>query len=186
MCQHSPPCIRPGGILWGGIPWESSCTPSPRLNGYETEIRVCQALVPFEMYQSIYITKAVERAYTTLNTATTKTFKVWHHQDKSYMQTLILPSLASIISEAIAWISLKFLPRGHTLGHVLKFWKQKLGILLRIFSFSLTWDTMGAKTSKRYSSLKSLLKLFKTFPKFLLRCPHKSTVWDFLNLEFRF
>ncbi len=38
---------------------------------------------------------------------------------------------------------------------------------------------MGAKTSKRYSSLKSLLNPFKFFPKFLLSGPHKITVLDF-------
>ncbi len=38
---------------------------------------------------------------------------------------------------------------------------------------------MGAKTSKRYSSLKSLLGPFKLFLKFLLSGPHKSTVLDF-------
>ncbi len=37
-------------------------------------------------------------------------------------------------------------------------------------SFSLTWDPMGAKISKRYSSLKSLLK---TFLNFLLSGPYK-------------
>ncbi len=34
------------------------------------------------------------------------------------------------------------------------------------FWFSLTWDPMGAKTSKRYSSLKSLLNPFKLFCEF--------------------
>ncbi len=43
---------------------------------------------------------------------------------------------------------------------------------------------MGAKTSKRYSSLKSLLNPFKLFLKFLLSGPHKSTVLDFWNFEF--
>ena len=52
------------------------------------------------------------------------------------------------------------------------------------FSFSLTGDPMGAKISKRYSSLKLLLNLFKLFLKFLLSCPHKSTVLDFWNFEF--
>ncbi len=43
---------------------------------------------------------------------------------------------------------------------------------------------MGAKTSKRYSSLKSLLNPFKLLLKFLLSGPHKSTVLDFWNLGF--
>ncbi len=48
-------------------------------------------------------------------------------------------------------------------------------------SFSLTWDPMEAKTSKRYSSLKSLLSPFKLFLNFLLSGPDKSTVLDFWN-----
>ncbi len=43
---------------------------------------------------------------------------------------------------------------------------------------------MGGKTSKRYSSLKSLLNPFKLFLNFLLSLPDKSTAVDFLNLEF--
>ncbi len=38
---------------------------------------------------------------------------------------------------------------------------------------------MGAKTSKRYSSLKSLLNPFKLFLKFRLNGPHNSTVLYF-------
>ncbi len=38
---------------------------------------------------------------------------------------------------------------------------------------------MGAKPSKRYSSLKKLLNLFKLFLNFLLSGAHKSTVSDF-------
>ncbi len=41
---------------------------------------------------------------------------------------------------------------------------------------------MAAKTSKRYSSMKSLLNPFKLFLKFLLSGPHKST-GIFLNFE---
>ncbi len=43
---------------------------------------------------------------------------------------------------------------------------------------------MGAKISKRYSSLKSLLNPSKLFLKFLLSGLHKSTVLDFSNFEF--
>ncbi len=43
---------------------------------------------------------------------------------------------------------------------------------------------MGAKTSKRYSSLKSLLNIYKLFLNFLLSGIHKSTVLDFWNVEF--
>ncbi len=38
---------------------------------------------------------------------------------------------------------------------------------------------MGAKTSKRYPSLKALLNPFELFLIFLLICPNKSTVLDF-------
>ncbi len=38
---------------------------------------------------------------------------------------------------------------------------------------------MGGKTSKRYSTLKSLLNPFKLFLNFLLSGPHKSAVLDF-------
>ncbi len=52
-------------------------------------------------------------------------------------------------------------------------------IFYEYFSFSLTWDPMGAKSSKNYFSLKSLLNPFKLFLNFLLIGPHKSTVLDF-------
>ncbi len=38
---------------------------------------------------------------------------------------------------------------------------------------------MGVKTSKRYSSLKSLLNLFDMFLNFLINGPRKGTVLDF-------
>ena len=61
---------------------------------------------------------------------------------------------------------------------ILSFWFFTI-----FFSFSLTWDPMGANTSKRYSSLKSLLNPFKLDLKFLLCGPHKTTVLDFWNFE---
>ncbi len=39
----------------------------------------------------------------------------------------------------------------------------KIEILMIFFSLSLTWDPMGAKPSKGYSSLKSVLSLFIFF-----------------------
>ncbi len=48
----------------------------------------------------------------------------------------------------------------------------------------ITWDSMVANTSKRYSSLKSLLNPFKLLLKFLFSGPHKSTLLDFSNVEF--
>ena len=47
---------------------------------------------------------------------------------------------------------------------LLKFWVYDFSRLF--FSLSLTWDPIGAKTSKCYSYLKSLSNLFKPFPKF--------------------
>ncbi len=47
------------------------------------------------------------------------------------------------------------------------------------FVVSLTWTPVGAKTSKRYPSLKLLLNPFKLLLNFLLSGPHKSTVLDF-------
>ncbi len=52
-------------------------------------------------------------------------------------------------------------------------------IFKEYFSFSLRCDPMGAKTSKRYSSLKSLLNPLKLFLNFVLSGPHKSAVLDF-------
>ena len=45
--------------------------------------------------------------------------------------------------------------------------KMHFQIFRNFFSFSLIWDPMGAKTSKLYSSIKSLLNLFKLFLNFL-------------------
>ncbi len=66
--------------------------------------------------------------------------------------------------------------RGDTGAIAAKSWCRSAGCR---FSFSLIWDPMGAKTSKRYFSLKSLLNSFKLVVKFLLSGPHKSTVLDF-------
>ncbi len=65
------------------------------------------------------------------------------------------------------------------------FWENKTRFLI----FSDLWlalDPTGAKISKRYSSLKSPLNLFKLFLNFLLRGPHKSTVLDYWNLSLQF
>ncbi len=55
-------------------------------------------------------------------------------------------------------------------------------------SFSLAWDPMGAKISKRYSSLKSLLNLFKTISGFYsqrfsqIYCFEIVNIWSFTIL----
>ncbi len=74
------------------------------------------------------------------------------------LSSVVRPSVASIISEVTAWISFKFY-LWLALGHMPR--------------------RMGAKTSKRYSSLKSLLNPFKLFLKFLLSGPDKTNVLDF-------
>ena len=95
------------------------------------------------------------------------------------------PSVASIISESIAWISFKFSlwpPLGHMPRRFFLIMKKKMIFFYEYFSFSLTYDPMVAKTSKRYPFLKSLLNLFNLFLNFLLSGPHKST--HFWNFEF--
>ena len=49
----------------------------------------------------------------------------------------------------------------------------------RYFSFSLTLDSMGVKTSKRYSSLKSLLDFSTLVLNFIHSGRHKSTAFGF-------
>ncbi len=51
-----------------------------------------------------------------------------------------------------------------------------------IFLFSLTWDPMGAKISKRYS-YKAQLKFFKLFLNFLPNGPHKTMFGIFKILK---
>ena len=54
-------------------------------------------------------------------------------------------------------------------------------------SFSLTWETKGAKTSKRYSSLKSVVNPFKLFFDFSSQwSSQKVLFWIFEILSFRF
>ncbi len=50
------------------------------------------------------------------------------------------------------------------------------------FSSSLLYP-LGAKTSKRYSSLKSILNLFKHFPFFFLIGPCKSSLFGYLKFS---
>ncbi len=47
--------------------------------------------------------------------------------------------------------------------------------------FCFTWDPMGANTSKCYSSIKWLFKIFQTSPEFSSNGPHKSTIFGFLK-----
>ncbi len=60
----------------------------------------------------------------------------------------------------------------------------KIEILMTFFSFSLTWDPMGAKISNHYSSYKSQPKDFKLFLNFLpKKWPSQKYAWDFWNFE---
>ncbi len=64
--------------------------------------------------------------------------------------------------------------------------KKNPGDFLGMFSFSLTWDSMGAKISKRYSSSYKLqpkvLKLVLNVPP---NCSHKTTfgIFEILKIE---
>ncbi len=77
----------------------------------------------------------------------------------------------------------EFLPNGHHKTTVGIFKILKIEILMN--SFSLTWDPMGAKISKRYSSYKSQPKAFKLFLNFLLNGPHKTAfgIFKILKIE---
>ncbi len=55
-----------------------------------------------------------------------------------------------------------------------------------IFSFSLTWDPMGAKISKRYSSYKSQPKVFKICLNFPPNGPYKIMLGILEIMNFRF
>ena len=65
-------------------------------------------------------------------------------------------------------------------------------IFYESFSFSLTWDPMEAKISKRYSSYNSQPNAFKLFLNFLPYGPHKTTfrifeilkIWNFNQFFF--
>ncbi len=83
-------------------------------------------------------------------------------------------SVESIISEVIVWISFKF-----------ELWPYAQDFFYDCFSFSLTWDPMGAKISKRYSSYKSQPKVFKLFLNFPPNGPHKSMfgIFEILKIE---
>ncbi len=70
-------------------------------------------------------------------------------------------------------------------NHVWDFWNFENWNFNKFYSFSLTWDPMGAKISKRYSSYKSQPKVFKLFLKFLPNGPHKSMfgIFEILKIE---
>ena len=86
------------------------------------------------------------------------------NRNSSGARPSVHPSVPSTISEHVTWISFKFwcwFPELYpwTLCEGLKK-KDFLEFFTNIFSFSSTWDLMGAKISKRYSSCKSQLNVF--------------------------
>ncbi len=82
----------------------------------------------------------------------------------------------AIISDPYAQISFKF---GCCFPWAIRsdvFWNLNFKKnVYEYFSFSLTWDLMGAKISKRYSSYKSQSDVFKLFLNFRPNGPHKTT-----------
>ena len=64
------------------------------------------------------------------------------------------------------------------------FWIFEFPIFNDFSSFSLTWTLWQQKSSKCYSSLKSLQNILKLLLNFLLNRRHKSTFLDFWNFEF--
>ncbi len=94
--------------------------------------------------------------------------------------TLLLPQITFVPFK----LFLKFLLSCPHKSTVLDFCNFEFLMFQDFFcSFLLTWDPMGAKTLKRYSSLKSLLNPFKLFLNFLPSSPPKSTVLNFCNFE---
>ncbi len=81
---------------------------------------------------------------------------------------------------------LNFLFQGPYKNALWNLWILQNEILTILFSFSLTWDPMGVKMSKRCSTFKSLsIYMYLNFLlNFLLDDPHKSTDLDCWNFEF--
>ncbi len=69
-------------------------------------------------------------------------------------------------------------PNKTTFGVFLNF---EMEILTIFFSLLLTWDPMGVKISKSYSSYQCQPKYFKPVLNFPLNGPHKNTLGIFLK-----
>ena len=96
--------------------------------------------------------------------------------------------LLKIAGDSFQTFFLNFLPNGPHKTTVGIFEILKIEIVMIFFLFSLTWDPIGAKPSKRYSSIKSRLNRFKLFLNLLLSGPELTKVlfWIFEILSFRF
>ncbi len=93
-------------------------------------------------------------------------FVTWDPMGAKPSILLLLPQIAFGSFQTFPEFSSEC-PLKKVLFWILKFWVYDFFF----FSFSLTCDSMGSKSSKRYSSIKSL--------NFLLSGAHKSTVLDF-------
>ncbi len=96
----------------------------------------------------------------------------------------------AVISEPNPRISFKFhlwLLLDYSQNQFFLFLKKTFFFLIfyEYFSFSLTWDPMGAKISKRYSTYKLQLMAFKLFLNFLPNGPHKTSfgIFEILKIE---
>ena len=71
-------------------------------------------------------------------------------------------------------------------NYLWNFWNFENWNFNNFFSYSLTWDLMEVKISKRYSSYKSQLKFFKPFLNFFLMVLTKLRLgfWNFENYNF--
>ena len=99
------------------------------------------------------------------------TMLIWDHMGAKNFKTLLLPQITFESFQTFSEFSSQWSSQKYCF-EFLKFW---VFLYFTVFSFSLTWDPMAAKTSKRYSCL---------YLNFLLIGPHKSTVLDFWNFNF--
>ena len=90
----------------------------------------------------------------------------------------------AIISEANARMSFTFwflFQLGHTLGHVLNFWKTN--DFLRLFVVFVNKETYGSKNFKTLCLLQIAAESFQTVPEFSSQWSSQNYVWDFWNFE---
>ncbi len=88
--------------------------------------------------------------------------KIRPYGNKNF-KTLLLPQIALDLFLNFSEFSSQWSSKKKYCFGFLKFWVFDFS---PFFSFSLTWDPMGGKTSRRYSSLKWLLNPFKLFSGF--------------------
>ncbi len=104
--------------------------------------------------------------------------------------SVVHPSLVSIISELMAWISFKFqllVVLHNTPGCCLDFWKKSFSDYFMTYFFFF-FVNIGPYESKRFKTLLLLqitTKIFKPFLNFLPNGPHKTTfgIFDILKIE---